>query len=72
MGYPIVREYVEHEGGAKGVDHRKQLGSMLAARRDFDLLLEWSLDRFSREGMAATVTHLHHLHRLSSHGDTRA
>jgi DNA invertase Pin-like site-specific DNA recombinase len=36
-----------------------------AARREFDLLLVWSLDRFSREGMAATVAHLQ---RLGSHG----
>ena len=36
-----------------------------AARREFDLLLVWSLDRFSREGMAATIGHLQ---RLSSHG----
>jgi DNA invertase Pin-like site-specific DNA recombinase len=36
-----------------------------AARREFDLLLVWSLDRFSREGMAATIGHLQ---RLASHG----
>src|ERR1700736_4539485 len=67
MGYPVVREYVEHENGGKGVEHRKQLAAMFtgAARREFDLLLVWSLDRFSREGMAATVGHLQ---RLSSHG----
>jgi DNA invertase Pin-like site-specific DNA recombinase len=67
MGYPIMHEYVEHEGDGKGVEYRKQLGAMFAAaaRRHFDLLLVWSLDRFSREGMAATVTHLQ---RLSSHG----
>jgi DNA invertase Pin-like site-specific DNA recombinase len=67
MCYRIVREYVEHEGGGKSVEHRKQLGAMFAAaaRRDFDLLLVWSLDRFSREGMVATVSHLQ---RLSSHG----
>jgi DNA invertase Pin-like site-specific DNA recombinase len=67
MGYPIAREYIEHEGGGKGVEYRKQLGAMFAAaaRRDFDLLVVWSLDRFSREGMAATVSHLQ---RLSSHG----
>jgi DNA invertase Pin-like site-specific DNA recombinase len=67
MGHPIVREYVEHETGGKGIEYRKQLGAMFAAaaRREFDLLLVWSLDRFSREGMAATVTHLQ---RLSSHG----
>ncbi len=67
MGHPVVREYVEHENGGKGVEYRKQLGAMFAgaARREFDLLLVWSLDRFSREGMAATIGHLQ---RLSSHG----
>src|SRR5262245_34957180 len=66
LGYPIVREYVEHESGGKGVEYRKQLGAMFtgASRREFDLLLVWSLDRFSREGMAATVAHLQ---RLASH-----
>jgi DNA invertase Pin-like site-specific DNA recombinase len=67
MGYSVVREYVEHENGGKGIEYRKQLAAMFAdaARREFDLLLVWSLDRFSREGMAATVGHLQ---RLSSHG----
>src|ERR1700757_4482217 len=67
MGYPIAREYVEHENGGKGVEYRKQLGAMFAgaARREFDLLLVWALDRFSREGMAATIGHLQ---RLNSHG----
>src|ERR1700751_5351564 len=67
MGYPIVREYVEHESGGKGIEYRKQLAAMFAgaARREFDLLLVSSLDRFSREGMAATVPHLQ---RLASHG----
>jgi len=51
---------------AKGVEYRKQLGKLFndAARREFDLVLAWSLDRFSREGMAATIAHLQ---RLSSH-----
>ncbi len=67
MGYPIAHEYVEHENGGKGLEYRKELGVMFdsAARRQFDLLLVWSLDRFSREGMAATIGHLQ---RLSSHG----
>jgi DNA invertase Pin-like site-specific DNA recombinase len=67
MGYRVEREYVEHENGGKGVEYRRQLGAMFAgaARRDFDLLLVWSLDRFSREGMAATVGHLQ---RLATHG----
>jgi DNA invertase Pin-like site-specific DNA recombinase len=47
--------------------YRKQLGATFAgaARREFDLLLVWSLDRFSREGMTATVAHLQ---RLAAHG----
>src|ERR1700751_346647 len=67
MGYPVVCEYVEHENGGKGIEYRKQLAAMFAgaARREFDLLLVSSLDRFSREGMAATVPHLQ---RLASHG----
>ncbi len=67
MGYPVIREYVEHENGGKGVEYRKQLAAVFtgAARREFDLLLVWSLDRFSREGMAATVGYLQ---RLASHG----
>jgi DNA invertase Pin-like site-specific DNA recombinase len=36
-----------------------------ASRRQFDLVLFWSLDRFSREGVLET---LQHLQRLSSHG----
>jgi DNA invertase Pin-like site-specific DNA recombinase len=67
MGYPVLREYVEHESGGKGAEYRKQLAAMFAgaARREFDVLLVWSLDRFSREGMAATVGYLQ---RLASHG----
>jgi len=67
MGYPVVREYVEHENGGKGIEYRKALAQMFAeaARREFDLLVVWSLDRFSREGMAATIAHLQ---RLNSYG----
>jgi DNA invertase Pin-like site-specific DNA recombinase len=55
MGYAVTGEYVEHESGGKSADHRKQLAQVFAdaSRRDFDMLLVWALDRFSREGMAA-------------------
>jgi DNA invertase Pin-like site-specific DNA recombinase len=36
-----------------------------AARREFDLLLVRPLNRFSREGMAATIAYLQ---RLNAHG----
>jgi DNA invertase Pin-like site-specific DNA recombinase len=63
MGYLIVREYVEHESGGKGAEYRKQLRLLFddARKRQFDLLLFWALDRFSREGLAATVMHLQRL-----------
>ena len=71
MGYRVVREYVEHENGGKGIEYRKQLAAIFAgaARREFDLLLVWSLDRFSREGMAATVGYLQRLASHASHSD---
>jgi len=67
MGHTVAREYVEQQNGGKGIEYRRQLDRMFAdaARREFDLLLVWSLDRLSREGMAATVGHLQ---RLGSHG----
>jgi DNA invertase Pin-like site-specific DNA recombinase len=36
-----------------------------AAKRKFDCVLFWALDRFTREGMAQTIMHLQ---RLASHG----
>ena len=55
----IVREYVDHVSG-KTAEKRPQFQAMLAAasRREFDLVLFWSLDRFSREGVLPTLKHL--------------
>ena len=68
-GHTISREYVEHESGRKGADRRKQLAALFddAAKRKFDCVLFWALDRFSREGMAQTIAHLQ---RLTSYGVT--
>lgn len=67
VGHQIVDEYVEHESGRKGENARREFARLMqdAARRQFDLVLFWSLDRFSREGMAQTI---HYLRRLESHG----
>jgi DNA invertase Pin-like site-specific DNA recombinase len=56
----ISHEYVEHESGRKGTDRRKQFAALFddAAKRKFDCVLFWALDRFSREGMAQTIAHL--------------
>jgi DNA invertase Pin-like site-specific DNA recombinase len=68
-GHTITREYIEHESGRKGADKRKQFAALFddAAKRKFDCLLFWALDRFSREGMVQTILHLQ---RLTSHGVT--
>ena len=67
LGYEVVREYVEHESGARGADRRPEYAQMFvaAARREFDMVLVWALDRFSRNGLTSTVVDLE---RLSSHG----
>jgi DNA invertase Pin-like site-specific DNA recombinase len=66
-GHQIIREYVDYESGKKGEDKRKQFAALFtdAAKKKFDCLLFWALDRFSRQGMAETIGHLR---RLSSYG----
>jgi DNA invertase Pin-like site-specific DNA recombinase len=64
-GWRIVAEYVDHESGK--VSDREQFQAMFnaASKRQFDVLLFWSLDRLSREGVLPT---LQHLQRLTSYG----
>ena len=59
-GHTIAGEYVDAESGRKGADKRKRFGALFddAAKRKFDCVLFWALDRFSREGMAQTIGHL--------------
>jgi DNA invertase Pin-like site-specific DNA recombinase len=66
-GHSVTHEYVEHESGRKGADKRRQFAALFddAAKRKFDCVLFWALDRFSREGMAQTIAHLQ---RLTSYG----
>jgi DNA invertase Pin-like site-specific DNA recombinase len=61
QSWEITAEYVDHETG--GTSKRKHFQAMFsdAATRKFDLLLFWSLDRFSREGVSATLNHLERL-----------
>jgi DNA invertase Pin-like site-specific DNA recombinase len=65
QGWQIVREYVDRKSGKNS--EREQFQQMFAAasRREFDVILFWSLDRFSREGVFET---LQHLERLTSYG----
>jgi len=65
QGWLIVSEFVDYESGS--TDGREQFQEMFqaASRRQFDVLLFWSLDRFSREGVFETLTHLN---RLTGYG----
>ena len=65
QGWLIVSEFVDCESGS--TDDREQFQAMFqaASRRQFDVLLFWSLDRFSREGVFETLTHLN---RLTGYG----
>lgn len=66
-GHAVSGEYVDCESGRKGAEKRKRFAALFddAAKRKFDCVLFWALDRFSREGMAHTIIHLQ---RLSSYG----
>ncbi len=65
QGWQITAEYVDRASGKRS--DREQFQKMFAAasRREFDVLLFWSLDRLSREGVVET---LNHLQRLTSYG----
>jgi DNA invertase Pin-like site-specific DNA recombinase len=64
-GWSIEREYLDRASGKTA--ERLQFKKMFedAAKRKFDLVLFWALDRFSREGVLET---LNHLQRLSAWG----
>jgi DNA invertase Pin-like site-specific DNA recombinase len=65
QGWLIYHEYVDQVTGS--TDERPQFQRMFqdASQRKFDVLLFWSLDRLSREGVLET---LQHLQRLTSYG----
>lgn len=63
QGWEVTGEFVDFESGAKS--DRPQFQAMLkaASRREFDVLLFWSLDRLSREGALKTLQILDQLSR---------
>jgi DNA invertase Pin-like site-specific DNA recombinase len=66
QGWEIVSEFCDVVTGS-GKKTRKQFDAMLAAasQKRFELVLFWSLDRFSREG---TLPTLQYLQQLDSYG----
>ena len=65
QGWIVGREYVDRATG--GTADRDQFQQMFqdASQRQFDVLVFWSLDRLSREGVLET---LQHLQRLTGYG----
>ncbi len=65
-GYTLVGEYVDRESGRKGKRERSEFARLFedAERRKLDLVLFWSLDRFSREGIRKTIAYLQRLDHL--------
>jgi len=66
IGWKLVAEFIDNASGKRS-DNRTQFQKMFesASRREFDVLVFWSLDRLSREGVVET---LNHLQRLGSYG----
>lgn len=65
-GYVFAGEFVDHESGRKGRRERAGFNEMFEAaeRGAFDVLVFWSLDRFSREGIRTTIHYLQQLETL--------
>jgi DNA invertase Pin-like site-specific DNA recombinase len=63
MGWLVYDTYIDHETGRKGRRERGEFSRLFedAAQRRFDLVLFWSLDRFTREGIRKTINYLQQL-----------
>lgn len=62
-GWTIVREYVDHGTGSKGVEGRDQLAMLMedSGKRRFEMVLVFSLDRFTREGVLKAFQYVERL-----------
>jgi DNA invertase Pin-like site-specific DNA recombinase len=63
QAWQIHKIYVDYESGKKGRRERGQFGQLFkdASQRRFDVVLFWSLDRFTREGIQKTIYYLQQL-----------
>lgn len=63
LGWKIYDVYVDQESGRKGRRERSGFAQLFenAAKRRFDVVVFWSLDRFSREGIRKTINYLQQL-----------
>jgi DNA invertase Pin-like site-specific DNA recombinase len=61
LGYTVYKEYCDQESGGSADRPEFQHLFLDAHQRHFNVLLFWSLDRFSREGVTETLNHLQRL-----------
>lgn len=61
QGWTVYREYVDRESAKSGNRAEFQRLFKDAGERQFDLVLFWALDRFSREGVLETLNYLQRL-----------
>jgi DNA invertase Pin-like site-specific DNA recombinase len=61
LGYTVYKEYCDQESGGSAERFQFQQLFVDAYQRRFDVVLFWSLDRFSREGVTETLNHLQKL-----------
>ena len=61
LGYTLYQEYCDQESGGSAERLQFQQLFVDAHQQRFDVVLFWSLDRFSREGVTETLNHLQRL-----------
>lgn len=61
LGYCVYKEYCDQESGGSAERPEFQQLFLDAHQRRFDVVLFWSLDRFSREGVTETLNYLQKL-----------
>ena len=61
QGWAVACEYVDHASGKRSDRPKFQQMLVAASKREFDVLLFWSLDRLTREGALATLRYLEQL-----------
>jgi DNA invertase Pin-like site-specific DNA recombinase len=67
QGWGIVAEFEDHDSGGKSDRPEFQRMRQCAARRQFDVLVFWALDRLTREGTLATLQYLQTLEGYGVH-----
>jgi DNA invertase Pin-like site-specific DNA recombinase len=62
QAWNIVHEYIDQASGKRS-DNRREFQALMsdASRRQFDVVVVWALDRFTREGVMKTFDHIKQL-----------